>query len=94
MKDGASSLADVAVTYYGHDASVIVSSDVDGAQVTTRVASHMATQQGAKVWLGVEKDPMAYPLSALLVGTEALVTTDPQPSPKGALVRTIEEIQQ
>jgi iron(III) transport system ATP-binding protein len=49
------------VTYYGHDASVLVSLEAGARQVTTRVAGHMAPRPGAQVWLSVEAVVMAYP---------------------------------
>ncbi len=38
----------LAVTYYGHDASIILSLDAGAERVTTRVAGHMAPEQGAR----------------------------------------------
>src|SRR5271166_2460402 len=51
----------LAVTYYGHDASIILSLDAGAQRVTTRAAGHMAPQHGAQVSLSVEGGVMAYP---------------------------------
>ena len=86
-----------AVTYYGHDASITLSLDVGGRQVTTRVAGHMAPQQGAQVLLSVEGGVMAYPRSPPHIQIESPVTlesAEPQTSPKDAFVRTVKEKQE
>jgi iron(III) transport system ATP-binding protein len=51
----------VAVTYYGHDASAILSLASGLGEIATRMTGHMAPQPGAQVWLSVEGDVMAYP---------------------------------
>jgi hypothetical protein len=51
----------LAVTYYGHDASVLVSLEAGAGKVTTRVSGHTAPRPGSKVWLSVEGVVMAYP---------------------------------
>ena len=51
----------LAVTYYGHDASVLVSLEAGARKVTTRVSGHAAPRPGAEVWLSVEGVVMAYP---------------------------------
>ncbi len=51
----------VAVTWYGHDASVRVSLEAGPGDVTMRVAGHIAPKPGAQVWLSVEGVVMAYP---------------------------------
>jgi iron(III) transport system ATP-binding protein len=87
----------LAVTYYGHDASITLSLDVGGALVTTRLAGHMAPQQGAQVWLSVEGGVMAYPRSPPHLQNKSPVTlerAEPQTSPKGAFVQSVEEKQE
>src|SRR5579871_791414 len=54
----------LAVTYYGHDASVAVALDGVEQPANARVAGHMAPEQGARVWLSVEGPAMAYPRAA------------------------------
>jgi iron(III) transport system ATP-binding protein len=51
----------LAVTYYGHNASVLVALDGDATKIRTRVSGHNAPQPGADVWLSVEGAVMAYP---------------------------------
>jgi iron(III) transport system ATP-binding protein len=51
----------LAVTYYGHDASIILALDAGAVAVTARLVGHMAPSEGARVWLKVEGPVMAYP---------------------------------
>ena len=51
----------LAVTYYGHDASVVLALDGDTKPVAARVSGHMAPPEGASVRLNVEGPVMAYP---------------------------------
>jgi iron(III) transport system ATP-binding protein len=86
--DAAVSAKVLAVTYYGHDVSVILS--LDGAeQVTARVAGHAAPQQGAQVRLSVEGTVMAYPRN----GPHIPIDRAAQASPRGAYVRAVKEAQ-
>lgn len=62
----------LAVTYYGHDASIAVALDGLDEPVTSRVAGHMAPEQGARVWLSVEGPVMAYSRAAPLPRVENL----------------------
>ena len=57
----------LAITYFGHDASVEMSLEADTMPVTVRVAGHMAPRPGTEAWLSVEGVVMAYPRSAPLV---------------------------
>jgi iron(III) transport system ATP-binding protein len=59
----------LAVTYYGHDASVLVSLEGGARQVTTRVPGHMTPQPGAELRLSVEGAVMAYPCSRPPLGS-------------------------
>jgi iron(III) transport system ATP-binding protein len=59
-KVGAAQAQVLAVTYYGHDASVRVSLEGGARQVTTRVPGHMTPRPGAELWLSVEGTVMAY----------------------------------
>ena len=83
----------LAVTYYGHDASVAVA--LDGVEpITARVAGHMAPEQGARVWLSVEGPAMAYPRAAPLPRSENLARPPAARSrtlPKRAFVPTVKE---
>ena len=84
----------VAVTYYGHDASVAVALDPGAEPVTARVAGHMAPDEGDRVWLSVEGPVMAYPRTAALPRVEKLARTPAAISrtlPKRAFVPTIRE---
>src|SRR5271166_3722643 len=77
----------LAVTYYGHNASVILS--LDGAvQVTARIAGHMAPEQGADVWLSVEGAVMVYPRVSPDIQTERSTRI-----PELANVQTVKEPQ-
>jgi iron(III) transport system ATP-binding protein len=81
----------LAVTYYGHDASIILSLDNGGKRVTTRVAGHMAPQQGAEVSLSVEGAVMAYPSMSARIHAEnsvRLASPRPRTSPKRAFAQT------
>lgn len=87
----------LAVTYYGHDASIILSLDAGARRVTTRVAGHMAPQQGARVSLSVEGRVMAYPRILPPIQVESSVTaagSGSRASPKGAFVQSIKEKQE
>ena len=84
----------LAVTYYGHDASVAVLLDADAEPVMARVAGHMAPEQGARVWLSVQGPAMAYPRTAPLPRVEKLAPAPAAISrtlPKRAFVPTIRE---
>jgi iron(III) transport system ATP-binding protein len=50
----------LAVTYYGHDASVLLSLGGVAGTISARVSGHMAPQPGAEVGLNVEGTVMAY----------------------------------
>jgi len=82
-----------AVTYYGHDASVIVSLEDGAEQVAIRTAGHMAPQQGADVWLAVDGGVMAYlrvPPTAQVeppLAPRAVLRTHPE----GVFVQTVRE---
>jgi iron(III) transport system ATP-binding protein len=82
----------LAVTYYGHDASIILSLDPGAKRLTTRVAGHMAPQQGAQVSLSVEGGVMAYPRMSPRIHAESpirLASPRPRTSLKRAFVQTI-----
>ena len=81
-KAGAIQAQVVAVTYYGRDASIIVSLDAGAKQVTTRVAGHMAPQPGTQVWLSVEGGVMAYPRSPPLIEVESSATPAQHENPE------------
>jgi iron(III) transport system ATP-binding protein len=51
----------LAVTFFGHDASVLVSLEAGVRKVTMRVPGHAAPSPGAEAWLNVEGVVMAYP---------------------------------
>jgi iron(III) transport system ATP-binding protein len=78
----------LAVTYYGPDATVLVSLRAGAREVTTRVSGHTAPQPGAEVWLSVEGVVMAYPRIQPLANPEFLSTR------RGAVARTIKEKQE
>jgi iron(III) transport system ATP-binding protein len=85
------------VTYFGHDASIIVMLDAGAQRVTTRVAGHMAPQHGAQVSLSVEGRVMAYPRIPPPIQVERSVTPASAGSralPKGAFVQSIKEKQE
>jgi iron(III) transport system ATP-binding protein len=69
-KPGGAQAQVLAVTYFGHDASIVLALDADVKPVTARVAGHMAPEQGARVWLSVEGPVMAYPRVRALVQVE------------------------
>jgi iron(III) transport system ATP-binding protein len=54
----------LAVTYYGHDASVSLALEAGGEPVTARVAGHLARREGVRVSLKVDGPAMAYPRAA------------------------------
>ena len=84
----------IAVTYYGHDASVAVALDGVDQPITARVAGHMAPEQGARVWLSVEGPAMAYSRAAPLPRSENLARPPAVRSrtlPKRAFVPTVRE---
>ena len=79
-KSGAVRAQVLAVTYYGHDASVLLSLAAGERQVTARVAGHMAPRSGDEVWLSVEGAVMAYPRIPPLIEVESSVTpVNPSP---------------
>jgi iron(III) transport system ATP-binding protein len=83
----------LAVTYYGHDASVVLALEAGAEPVTARVAGHMAPREGARVRLSVEGPVMAYPHAAPL-RLENLVRAPAAKSrtlPKRAFVPTVKE---
>jgi iron(III) transport system ATP-binding protein len=69
-RSGAAQGRVLAVTYYGHDASVVVALDAGAESVTARVAGHMAPKQGTRVWLSVEGPVMAYLRTASIAPAE------------------------
>jgi iron(III) transport system ATP-binding protein len=69
-RSGAAEGRVLAVTYYGHDASIVVALDAGAESVTARVAGHMAPKQGARVWLSVEGPVMAYSRTAPIAPAE------------------------
>jgi iron(III) transport system ATP-binding protein len=94
---GAAKAQVLAVTYYGHDASIILSLDAGAKRVTTRVAGHVAPHEGAQVSLIVEGRVMAYPRMSPHIQVEASMPAArarSRTSPKRAFVQTIKERQQ
>jgi iron(III) transport system ATP-binding protein len=86
----------LALTYFGPDASVLVSLEAGARIVTARISGHKAPQTGAEAWLSVEGPAMAYPSVPRLVEAKASSPfAGPQsPSiPQGASARTIKESQ-
>jgi iron(III) transport system ATP-binding protein len=82
------------VTFYGHDARVVVSLDGGATQVTALVAGHMAPPQGVEVWVSVEGGVIAYPRPAPLVPTESSAAAPPAASgtaAERAFVSTVKE---
>jgi iron(III) transport system ATP-binding protein len=71
---GATPARVLGVTYYGHDASVLVSLEAGAREVTIRVSGHTAPQPGAEVWLSVEGVVMAYPRIQPHAGVERPIT--------------------
>jgi iron(III) transport system ATP-binding protein len=91
---GAAPARVLAVTYYGHDASVVVSLDAGARQVAARVAGHMAPPEGAEAWISVEGGVMAYPRPSLLSPIETRATALPasrRTSLKSSFVPTVKE---
>jgi iron(III) transport system ATP-binding protein len=88
---GAAQARVLAVTYYGHDASVAVALDAGAEPFTVRVAGHMAPEQGAPVWLGVEGAVMAYPRMAPLLPVARKPAKSFGALPKRVFVPTIKE---
>jgi iron(III) transport system ATP-binding protein len=87
----------IAVTYYGHDASITLALDAGGDPVAARIAGHMAPPEGAQVWLSVEGLVMAYPRHPALVEVEkpvAAAGAETPTSPENALIGAIKERQQ
>jgi iron(III) transport system ATP-binding protein len=85
-----------AVTFYGHDASVVVLLDAGAEQVTTRVAGHMTPRQGAEVWLAVDGRVMAYPhtRASAVAATQSFSPSpraEPRISPKHEFIQIVEE---
>ena len=88
---GAAAAKVLAVTYYGHDASALMSLSGAG-EITTRVPGHMAPPPGADVWLTVEGVVMAYPSAPPVVATVSVAEPARAPiagGPKGLSVRAI-----
>ena len=84
----------LAVTYYGHNASVVLAPDADAEPITARVAGHMAPSEGARVWLNVEGPVMAYPRAAPPLRAENLARAQPARTrtiPKRVFVPTVKE---
>ena len=86
----------LAVTYYGHDASVVLALDGDTKPVAARVSGHMAPPEGASVRLNVEGPVMAYPriASASPLGVQNLARVPAARSrtlPKRVFVPTVKE---
>jgi iron(III) transport system ATP-binding protein len=91
---GAAPARVLAVTYYGHDASVVVSLNAGALQVTAYVAGHMAPPEGAVVWVGVEGGVMAYPRLSPLASVESSAPAPragPRTLAKRAFVPTVKE---
>jgi iron(III) transport system ATP-binding protein len=84
----------LAVTYYGHDASIAVALDGGAEPITVRVAGHMAPEEGARVWLSVEGPVMAYSRTAPGLRVEKLALAPaarPRTLPKRSFVPTVKE---
>jgi len=93
---GAAQAQVLAVTYFGHDASVLVSLESGATQVTARVSGHTAPQPGAEVWLSVEGVVMAYPRAQPRVGTDDLIpstTANSRSTPDSTFTRYVKEDQ-
>jgi iron(III) transport system ATP-binding protein len=91
---GAAQAQVLGVTYYGHDASVVLALEGGAEPVKARVAGHMAPYEGARVWLSVEGPVMAYPRETPLIRVENLVRAPAAKSrtlPKRAFVPTVKE---
>jgi iron(III) transport system ATP-binding protein len=84
----------LAVTYYGHDASIVLALEAGAEPVTARVAGHMAPDEGDRVRVSVQGPVMAYPRAAPPVRVEKLVRAPAAKSrtlPKRAFVPTVRE---
>ena len=84
----------LAVTYYGHDASIVLALESGGEPVTARMAGHTAPHEGARVWLRVEGPVMAYPRAAPLLRVEDPArepATRSRTFPKRVFVPTVKE---
>jgi hypothetical protein len=83
-----------AVTYYGHDASVVMSLNGGAERVTARVAGHMAPREGAETWLAVDGGVIAYPRRPPLIEIGGAVQA-PRPerrmAPKSAFIPIVKE---
>jgi iron(III) transport system ATP-binding protein len=93
---GATPAQVLAVTYFGHDASVLVSLEAGARQVTARVSGHSAPQPGAEVRLSVEGVVMAYPRIASRVETDGPITlanAKPRSASGSAITRYVKEEQ-
>jgi iron(III) transport system ATP-binding protein len=66
-RSGAVKAKVLAISYFGHDATVVMSLDAAAMQVSVRVAGHMAPKPGTEGWLSVEGVVMAYPDSIPIV---------------------------
>jgi iron(III) transport system ATP-binding protein len=91
---GAAQAQVLAITYYGHDASVVLALDAGGERVTARIAGHTAPQQGARVWLSVDGPVMAYPRTAPLLRVENAAGAPAARSrtlPKRSFIPTVKE---
>jgi iron(III) transport system ATP-binding protein len=83
----------VAVTFYGHDASVRLALAAGSETITSRVPGHRAPKPGDDIRLGVEGAVMTYPRSASNAGggnSEPLVARF-SASPKSVAALGIEE---
>jgi iron(III) transport system ATP-binding protein len=93
---GAAQAQVLAVTYFGQDASVLVSLEGGATRVTARVAGHNAPQPGAEVWLSVEGVAMAYPRIRPRVETgepTALAKAKSRSGPDGEFTQHVKEEQ-
>jgi iron(III) transport system ATP-binding protein len=93
---GAAQAQVLAVTYFGHDASVLVSLEGGATQVTARVPGHTAPQPGVEVWLSVEGVVMAYPRIQSRAGTDEPTTpakAKSRSNPDSAFIRYMKEEQ-
>jgi iron(III) transport system ATP-binding protein len=70
----------LAVTFFGHDASVQMSLETDAMHVRVRVAGHMAPKPGTEAWLTVEGVVMAYPGSPPVVEASFHLASGESPS--------------
>jgi iron(III) transport system ATP-binding protein len=65
----------LAVTFYGHDASVVLALEAGAQTVASLVPGHRAPRPGEEVWLSVEGAVMAYPR-----GEKDTARAEPSPS--------------